>query len=528
MYLPKVRLYLRRSLPVVLLGMCVGMLLITSYVYARQTSSFRFFDEENNIVAGYLMHSGRHLYRDIFMNHHPLPIVISQLIQSLVSIDTLFELVKYHRMFMILLAGVAGGLLILRFRTRAALFIFAYEFIKFYLSGQMFLAEGMIAYGFAYLVLLISGSIQDHRPIRVADLIASTLVVAGILLSREPYVPVALLLYAVILYNTKSYRMVLLHVGIGSLLIVVFMLQYRIDEYFKQVVLLNWALAQGDLKAQQSLQAYSGILQLYQYVLVGLRLDKPLYIILAGFVILFVGAVHRLLVILSWKSRMVAFAILILILFSAGVRNYAAGSEWYGMYRSIPYIVILISFVSSLVSHRVALVTMICVMIVAMLHPRSHFNEQRVNAREYYINYSHSNQVGQVLGMLCRDFPGRCTLHIDDIDVYPYWVSKLPPSYRYAFYYPVNKAYLDYSDIRDRELSAHPPVLYYDSSCHVDPAQLPASIRGSYTFLDEATQDGKSRKRSCIAYHAVLADYLDDTIISSIESHGYFLPPGGP
>ena len=152
---PKIRAY---GFPLLLLALVFGMMLVSSYVYLRETSAFRFFDEENNIVAGYFLTTGKHLYSDIFMNHNPLPIFISASIQEALRITTLFELVKYHRMFMIGLALCANAILLIRFRHKAFLFIFVYEFLKFYLSGQMFLAEGMIAYPLAYMVLLLTAT----------------------------------------------------------------------------------------------------------------------------------------------------------------------------------------------------------------------------------------------------------------------------------------------------------------------------------------------------------------------------------
>lgn len=502
----------------------VGMMLLTSYVYSRETSAFRFFDEENNIVAGYLITTGKHLYADIFMNHNPLPILMSAGIQQVFTITTLFELVKYHRYFMIVLALVANILLLIRFRQKAFVFIFVYEFLKFYLAGQMFLAEGMIAYIFAYFVLLLATTALVGNKIGTRDLIVSTLSFVFIALSREPYIPVAVLLFGLILYFAESRRRALTCVvGAGSA-IVVFMMQFNVSEYFKQVVELNKALANGDLKAQSGMQMFSGLTQLYQYVLVGIRLDKPVYIILGFMSAIFLYIAYTIVRPLKIYSRIILVSIIIVTLFLAGIRNYEAGAEWYGMYRSIPYIVILLSFISSFASVQLVAAVMLCTVGVAMFHPRSHLREPRINAREYYVQYSNTNTAGQVINLLCSKYPKQCTLHIDDIDVYPYWITKLTPAYRYIFYYPVNKAYLDYKDIRQKELGKNPPTVYYDGSCMVDPTHLPQSLASKFVFLREFSSDTQKEKQSCIAVNKELLPYIDEDVRSSIAQHNLRLP----
>ena len=508
-----------RTLSFLLLLLVVGIIGVTSFAYARETSAFRFFDEENNIVAGYFLTNGKQLYTDVFMNHNPLTIEISAQLQRMLSIQTLFELVNYHRVFMIALALCANIFLLIRFRHRAFLFIFVYEFIKFYLSGQMFLAEGMIAYVFAYYVLLLVSTALAGHKVKLFDLVLSSLGFVFICLSREPYVPLALVFFGLILFFAHS-RKIAFACGVSSMVaIVAYMLQYDLSEFYKQVVLLNRSLANGDLKDQGGAQMFSGITQLYQYIVVGLQLDKPLYMVLGGINIVFGYIIYTTVRTMKKYSAVIFISLIFVLLFLAGIRNYKAGAEWYGMYRSIPYIAILLAFVSSVASLRLVGVCMIFTLSIAILHPRSHLREKRVNADEYYIQYSKTNQSAQVIDLLCSKYPEPCTIHIDDIDVYPYWITKKPPSYQYAFYYPVNKAYLDYRQIRERSLTKSPPVVYFDGSCMVDPAFLPKSIESQYHFLNEFSLDTGKEKQACIAVHETLIPYIDEDIRSAIAHH---------
>ena len=495
-----------------LLALTAIMVLCTSYFYLRKTASFRFFDEENNIVAGYLMTTGRDLYTDIFMNHNPLPIVLSAVIQKLFVINTLFELVKYHRLFMIVFALVANILLFVRFRFKSLIFICVYEFIKFYLSGQMFLAEGMIGYMFAYLVLLIITSLSLRLKIQKMDVLIASLCVSFIVLSREPYIPVAFALYMIVFYLSKSKKWFVVCAILSISIIIGVMIQFNLGEFYKQVVLLNREMAKDEFKVQNGMQIFSGLTQLYQYVFVGLKLDKPVYIVL--------GLVNIVLLYLSVKNirrvrlpyRMIVLVTALIILFLAGVRNYQAGAEWYGMYRSIPYIAIILASVSALALNRTTLFIIICTYLVAFIHPRSHILEQKTNTLEYYINYSQTNQFGSVINSLCSNYPYSCSLHVDDIFVYTYWLTKKPLTYKYAFYYGVNQAYLDYKEIRRKELIYDPPTIYLDANCNVAPVKLPVEIESDYRYLTEIDLLTNKRRQSCIAVRKELLPYIDDKI----------------
>lgn len=494
------------------------LILFSAFLYLKKSASFRFLDEENNIVPGYLMTQGLGLYKDIFMNHNPLTIVMSQIIQSVVKSDTLFDLIKLHRSFMIAFGLVANLLLLIRFGSKALVFVGIYEFLRFYISGQMFLAEGMIAYAIAYfMLLLIEIFITKRSKVLPKDILISTFLFSFIVLSREPYVPLAIVLYTLILSRVSKIKYTLISAFLSATIISVFMLQFNIPEFYKQVVLLNGPYATQETKVQGGMQIYSGILNLYEYIFAAITLDKPLYIILAVvnitlFILVFTHFRRS-----NKRVALIQLSLLFLILFLAGIRNFASGVEWFGMYRSIPYIVILISIVSGLISKKMGTTILFFVLLIAFTHPRSHFLEKRDNASEYYINYSPSYSVGSVFRMLCDD--PSCTLHIDGLDIYPYFVSRLKPSYKYAIYYPLNEKYLDYQSIRQRSLTENSPSIYYDSACKVTPNKLPKSIENDYIRLKEINLTGEIIGKSCIAVKKSIVSKLNNQSKADIRKN---------
>lgn len=513
--------YFLRALP-----WAITFILVTfsAYLYLKKTASFRFFDEENNIVAGYLMTQGRHLYNDIFMNHNPGAPVMSYVLQSFFQTTTLFDLVKLHRTFMIMLGILANILLLIRFRTKALLFVGVYEYLRFYVSGQMFLSESMVAYIFAYYVLLLSEKYLDQKKkiTSSVELITASLFFVFVCISREPYVPTVLIFYVLVLFKFAKPKLSLAFFALSIVTIAIFMLQYNITKFYEQVVMLNRLFSIEESKAGGGTQLFSGIFQIVGYPLAAISFDKPLYIILGLASMLFLFFTFRTVKNLkSTFERSIALITIVLLLLFAGLRNFPVGVEWFGMYRSIPYIVIILSFVSSRIYRGHIAPFLIFIIILAFIHPRSHFTEKRINADEYYINYSTSTTDGAVLESLCKKVRN-CTLHIDDIHVYPYFVSKIKPSSEYAFYYPVQRIFLDYKRLREADLCKNPPTLYYDSSCTVDRIGLPKKIQDKYVWLIK--DDGKKISQSCIAINRKALDTITPEQKEFIGKHFYKLP----
>ena len=504
--------------------LAIAIALFSALLYLRKTASFRFFDEENNIVAGYLMTQGRALYRDIFMNHNPLPLVISQLLQQAIPSGTHFDLVKLHRVFMVVFALIANGLLLIRFRSKALLFVGAYEYMRFYISGQMFLAEGMMAYMFAYYIFLLIEAYYDKRQaISIRDTLIASFLFAFIVLSREPYVPLVVVLYALVLIRSISSKWAWGCATASFAAVGLFMLQYDLGEFYKQVVLLNGPHSVLESKTQGGLQIYSGIWQILDYIRVGFSFDKPLYLILSPICVLVLLFILHQLQSRRWSHSFFFLLTSILILFLAGIRNFGSGTEWFGMYRSISYIAIITAFASSISSQKTKVALLIVIVFIALLHPRSHFIETRNNASEYYINYSPSYTTGTIIALLCEG-QHDCNVFIDGIDVYPYFVSKIKPNYRFAFHYPVNRLFLDYSQVRTESLISEKPIVYYDVSCMISPYKLPDVISQEYMWLNKIDQDGAFHEPSCIAIRKDRAGNVSSSARVEMRKHLYILP----
>lgn len=95
--------FAERARMFVLLPSIVGAILSMALFFARVREGLRtlgFPDEVEQLVAGQMLNHGRHLYRDVFSHHGPLPYMIAQLYASLVSESDF----SYIRIFQVILA----------------------------------------------------------------------------------------------------------------------------------------------------------------------------------------------------------------------------------------------------------------------------------------------------------------------------------------------------------------------------------------------------------------------------------------
>ena len=78
-------------------------------VYRDRIGAFGCFDDCFNIVAGYFIGQGKHLYTNIFFNHQPIPAIISFFIQKIYQPQSVYELIYRHRMTLIMYFGFGMG-----------------------------------------------------------------------------------------------------------------------------------------------------------------------------------------------------------------------------------------------------------------------------------------------------------------------------------------------------------------------------------------------------------------------------------
>src|SRR3989344_1345303 len=207
-------------------------------IYIPRVNAFGCFDDCFNYVGGFFIANGKHIYSDFFFNHQPIPAFLSYVIQTITHPINLFDLVLRHRQFLMLFGLLFNALLIIRFRLPAFLFVIIFEISKFYVFGDRFLAEGIIVYPTIYMTGIVLLKFSGRRLFPI-DYYLVSIFSFFVVFSREPYVPLALLLFATILWG-KFDKIKKISIAIFTILSIITLFYiFDLKEYFFNVVTVN-------------------------------------------------------------------------------------------------------------------------------------------------------------------------------------------------------------------------------------------------------------------------------------------------
>lgn len=450
----------------------VLMFLLFLYrIYMKRISAFGCFDDCLNIVAGYFIAEGKILYSEVFFNHQMLMAYLSFVIQNLFDPINIFSLVLAHRQFLFLVGVVFSTVFIFRFRWAGLASVLFFESTKFYLFGDRFLAEGLIVYPLAYLIGLLWYKYTD-RPIYRLEYVLSGLLVFTIVFSREPFIPVALLIYLLLLLGGKKTfpgitQAKLFSIVIFILLTTTVFLITPLQEYSFNVFTLNRIAFAQELTKALSMQNLLKIFAYPLYILV----EKPISffgIILIGLSVIFITAVSIFIV------RFKKFKQVLMILFILGLSNirfvtpgtmfYEAfhAVPWYGMYIIITFLLLRDAFNGKKYwMGKVLLIIFILVLLAYSFSPRSFIWEKSSPHAEFITHYGNYLSYGEAIAILATS--QQDTLFVDGFDELINWQAKLPSSYKYSMYTSLMPRFAIYANERNNMFLNNPPDFYYGS-----------------------------------------------------------------
>ena len=183
----------------------IALFLIPAYfvlykIYMPRVNAFGCFDDCFNYVAAYFILHGKELYSEIYFNHQFLIVHMSVVVQYLAHPENIYELVLRHRQFLLLFSFLFNFLLIKRFFLPGIFFVLFYEFNKFYIFGDRFLAESFVVYPLVYMIGLIWNKMHKKH-LSLFDYIFSAGGTCFVIFMREPYTLSVLFLFAAILFG---------------------------------------------------------------------------------------------------------------------------------------------------------------------------------------------------------------------------------------------------------------------------------------------------------------------------------------
>lgn len=470
-------------------------------------------------MGGYFLLHGKKLFSEIFFNHAPGLAYVSFLIQYVSDPINLYELILRHRQF-VLLAGFFGNLLLLlRFGHKVIVPILLYELSKFYLFGDRFLAEAIIVYPIVYLALLAWNTLKNEK-LYIYDYCLTVLFVWFILFTREPYIPVTLVLLFVIMLgkgkrNTKIIALIFLFV-----LSITALFYHNVSDFIFNVYTIN--VSNILLENTHTKIFGTGIFQAFLY---------PFWVFFSGkmslfrYILIFTSlffTIKTIWFIYKKKYKKVIFVWGILGL--ANLRPVTPGSIFYESFHTIIWYALLLFFSFSFLfeskqknKYWYSFLLLYFIPFLFLFIPKTSYLYDKLDTNTQFItNYGSPLQVGNVVAALSVESD---SLFLDGFDDIIYWVAQRQSEYSYSWYTSLMPGFPIYTDARLTMFRRNPPDFYYGSCLEFGPQRtLPAFLKNEYVRLSNF------EKPSCLWVHKAKLSSITDTQWDKAKQLLYTLP----
>lgn len=397
--------------------------------YRSHLFSLDFVDEEDNIVIGSYLEQGNKLYRDIYSQHQPAQFVLANVLQTVTSPDNIFMTVKRHREFMILWSMIWITLLTLRFGYSLYFVALIFELTKMILLGNMFLAETFVVYPLMYLLSYLFSKAKSPGTLEQIFVLGLIWFLA---LSLTPLWPL-LLVVTVQLYLSSQSKpsFILRFAALGILCFALLFPKVDFLDYYHDVFWINTQfyipLTTGISPVSALIHAlFSPLITLFTQ---GDSLLLPLLKLLSLIYL------YNLFVLVRGKEYKIALA-LHTILFLINLRYINPANTLYGAFHLLPwYGALLYGAVAFLRAPRLPRFFLLTLLIIfALPIARQHLWDQRDINTDYFVHYSQSADLSQVVQILSRDVPR--SIWVEPVN---YWVHYQNNSRLYTTminYYP--------------------------------------------------------------------------------------------
>lgn len=432
----------------------------------HRIGSFAFFDEYSTYVTGFFMLKGRTLFDQVFLNHQPLLSYFSYVMQMVLKPESFYVLATQHRISVLVFSIICSLLLVFRFRYIGIAFTIFFELTKFYLFGSLFLAESVIVYPIAYMTGLIVLGNDKKFEVRSTDVIISSVLAWFVIFMREPYAPLAIFQFIVILYLYKNKKIRSIAISLFGVLSTITLATLPLKEYYYQLVTIN-ANSVGGAELESNNIFGTGVLKVFFY---------PIYIFISGeanfFRLILIILSVIFIVLFGWfifrkKQYIVAFLIFIT-LGLANIRFIEPGQIYFVAFHMLPWMAVFLMMIFSLlyffrksVSIQMTVPIFVCLFIILGIgvFQKDTFILKRVNKEsEFNDNYIRFRTNGEVIKRLSSP---EDKLFVDMSDSLVHYYAGLDSSYKYAFFYPVMSGDKKYITEREMMFEGTPPEFYY-------------------------------------------------------------------
>lgn len=497
-------------------------------IYFQKIGAFGCFDDCNIFAAAQFMVKGKRLYSEIFFNHQPLMVYLSYLIQLIFHPATIYKLVAEHRIFILLFSFAMDILIIVRFKWIGAGYVLFYEMTKFYFFGDRFLPEAVIAQPFAYLLGLSWNKLVKQQ-IYFIDFLLSGVLIWFIVFMREPYIPAAIFLYVLILWNKNFFKEKTVSLLIFFILSLVAIFTLPIHDYFYQVVSVNLSTMVPSELSSNGIFGI-GFVKIFSYPLLIIYDGKWTFIrqVLIGIDIVFLISSCFLLIFGSKQIKITIF-LLFLALGLSNIRFVPPGTMFYEAFHMLEwYSLFLMSIFLTLDKIRtykngkkifyLLMYLMVGILLFVIFSPKAFIWDKVDKDTEFTTNYAHFFVYGSAIKYLANK---NDTMFVDIWDDFLYWEGNLKSSYRYSLYTPETASFEQYRNERSSMFSLSPPDFYY-THCDNGKVLFPQGILPAY-LVNEYIELWFGGKRSCLYIKKSKLPQINTSQWDKVKSLGFYI-----
>lgn len=501
-------------------------LFLTSKASYQRIGVFGCFDQCFNFVAAYFMLKGKVLYSQIFFNHQSLMAYLSYIIQTILNPDNLYKLVLYHRIFILLFSLLMDVLIIWRFRWAGIGFVLFYETTKYYLFGNFFLPEAIIAYLIAYLAGLWWERVWKKH-LSMFDYLIASIFTWLIVFLRIPYIPIALILYGLILFplNQRTKKLTSTSLFLFLLLSFLTLLNTPLKDYIHQVFVLNYQMMSSETQALGI--SGIGIFKIFLYPFLILFTGKWNY-----FRSILIGLDAAFLSLIAWfilkGEKRKEILLILFIMGLAAIRYVEPGTTFYEAFHLLAWYSLFVMFIFLFLIElhhskkgqglSFILTSLLAVFFIYTTFSSRSFIWEKVNREEEFTtNYAHYFAYGNVIKILSQP---KNTLFLDLWDDLIYQQSGLDSSYQYSLYTPIMSSSQKFVQSRLAMFRNNPPDFYYSypgmgENC---PPLLPSEI------VDDYRQLYFSKKPTCLYIKKANIAGITNEQWEEVKKLGFYLP----
>jgi hypothetical protein len=461
---------------------------IFSYSLADHYShSFKFADEDEHIVIGWMMNKGKRLYQDISTNHQPLNYAFSAVVQRVFHPDNMFMLIKRHRQVVFLWSLLWSTGLTLRFGKKMVFPLLLFEVLKYWLLGNEFLAESFAVYPATYIFAVVWQQWKD-RIYYPEDVLLGISAALSCLFLIPLAVPLGLLILWRWWLKRNMPTVVQFAIGVCLVCIPLFLL-VPFKDFFMETIYYNGKYG------IPLLSQFTSIGDVFALWTIPFRswfdFSDALNQVFAGLGLVWIGCLAWNMSHKKWQVAISIFTLYWVWNFS-NMRVIRLHQYYYSGFHIIPWLLIgfvissfLLSDIFNTISnkHRIILGSVIGIMITTWIAlqpsiPGKHLPNPQT---ESYVQYTPITQAAQVINALKNPtdtlmvFPNESLIH---------WLTNLNPPTRQVTYYEWQYHHPVLKQGMESVLSNTPPRFIQFTDDHASFSPLVTQVlHDSYTKL---------------------------------------------